>query len=156
MKTALFLVLLGLVGCGGQVAEQRRTLVITVDGVSETDALAACNVWAEFVDCTTAGEPNTRVAAGPSNAADGQDVYAVTTLTNITIDTVWLARDGVPLTFALAHEFGHRLGIIDHIPGPALMARDACGTWARAELSEGDRAAARAALAPLGDVAVLR
>lgn len=157
MKTAALLVVLGLVGCSGSAVEQRRQLVISVDGVSETDALAACNVWAEFVDCTTVGEPNTRVAVGASDAADGQDVYAVTTLTSITIDTAWLARDGVPLVFALSHEFGHRLGIIDHIPGPALMARDAAGTWLRAELSDADRdAAARAQAVSLVGLQIVR
>lgn len=156
MTKTVLLMMLAVMGCGAASTERRTRLVISAgDGINEADALAACNVWAEFVDCTTVGKPNTSIVVGPSFGG-GQDVYATTELTSITIDTAWLERDGVPLAFALAHEFGHRIGIIDHVHGPALMALDAAGTWLRAELSDTDRDAARIATASLADLRVIR
>lgn len=145
MKTAILALLVLTAGCGTPSSDNHRPhMLISADpSIGDSAALAGCKVWADYMDCEIAAPGVATTVIVPGAVMGAQDAYGVTEGTHVTIDVAASSAAGLDLAFVLAHEFGHRMGIISHLPEPAaLMSATAAGTWKRAELSQADRDAA--------------
>lgn len=148
MKTAILLVVLAAAGCGTAVDNRPHMLIAVLDDSAVTidEAVAGCRVWSDFADCDASASPNTTVATGPLVA--GYDAYAITAADSITVDVAAVDAARLVRTAVIAHEFGHRLGIVEHLLVPAsLMSAETSVYWNKAELSQADRDAMASNLA---------